>query len=91
MLLGTRKRPAEIGSEAVRRVQASHKASAAALPATLDWRKYNGKNYVTSIKDQGGCGACWVFSTAAELESQMLITETCCNTPSRRPVKEPEL
>jgi len=44
------------------------------LPAKIDWRNYNGHNYVTGIRDQGNCGACWAFSTTAALESRILIT-----------------
>jgi C1A family cysteine protease len=44
------------------------------LPAKIDWRNYNGHNYVTGIRDQGKCGACWAFSTTAALESRILIT-----------------
>ena len=73
-LLGAVKPNIAASLQATPRVQAAPKV-AANLPSSLDWRNYNGKNYVTSVKDQGVCGACWAFSTTAGLESQMLITE----------------
>ena len=42
-------------------------------PTALDWRNYNGKNYVTSIKDQANCGSCWAHAACAILESAILI------------------
>ena len=44
------------------------------LPSSFDWRNYNGKNYVTPIRNQGGCGSCWAFAATAALESAALIT-----------------
>jgi hypothetical protein len=57
------------------------------LPPALDWRHYNpatggidvpAGNYVTPVRNQASCGACWVFGSVAALESRMLITQ---NTP----------
>lgn len=43
-------------------------------PTALDWRNYNGYDYVTPVRDQGNCGSCWAFATTAALESNDLIT-----------------
>ena len=44
------------------------------LPAKLDYRNINGRNYVTPVRDQGHCGACWAFATTGALESAILRT-----------------
>ncbi|MHB8770119.1 MAG: C1 family peptidase [Syntrophales bacterium] len=49
------------------------------LPVRLDWRNYSGTNYVTPVKDQGDCGACWAFAVSAALESKVLITRNIPN------------
>jgi C1A family cysteine protease len=43
-------------------------------PAAFDWRNVSGQNYVTPIKNQGGCGSCVAFGSLATVESKVKIT-----------------
>jgi len=43
------------------------------LPSSLDWRSNNG-DFVSTVKDQQKCGACWAFAMTAGLESNVLLT-----------------
>lgn len=42
-------------------------------PAAYDLRSVGGKNYVTPVKNQGGCGSCVAFGVAATVESTMRV------------------
>jgi C1A family cysteine protease/putative hemolysin len=42
------------------------------LPTSFDWRDLDG---CSSIKNQGNCGSCWAFGTAAALECNILIKD----------------
>lgn len=39
-----------------------------ALPSSFDWRNYNGKAYIGSVRNQGDCGSCYSFGAAAAAE-----------------------
>ncbi|TET79588.1 MAG: T9SS type A sorting domain-containing protein [Candidatus Cloacimonadota bacterium] len=48
-------------------------------PESLDWRNYNGVNYITPIRDQGACGSCVCFSVLGPMEAVMNIDAGCEN------------
>jgi C1A family cysteine protease len=50
-----------------------------AAPAKCDWRKQNGKNWITPVKDQKQCGACVAFSVCAVMETRARIKANNAN------------
>ena len=43
------------------------------LPTTWDWRNVKDYDFTTPVKDQGGCGSCYVLSTITSIESRAKI------------------
>jgi C1A family cysteine protease len=63
------------------RLQAEHALAAAqeqqhlqafGAPAAVDWRN-NGGNWVTPVKNQGGCGSCVAFCSCSTIESAVKL------------------
>ena len=55
-------------------VAAGAAAGTAGVPLAIDWRNVGGRNYVTPIRNQGGCGSCVAFGAIAAMESLVSIS-----------------
>jgi len=43
------------------------------LPLSWDWRNVQGVNFVSDVRNQGGCGSCYAFSSLGMLEARVKI------------------
>ncbi|HEX7077870.1 MAG TPA: C1 family peptidase [Candidatus Eisenbacteria bacterium] len=75
--LGYRPGPGEESLEA--RIESSRvnltaaMAAAVGYPSSYDLRNVGGKNFITPIRNQGGCGSCVAFGTAATVEGTQRV------------------
>jgi C1A family cysteine protease len=56
-------------------ISIKNKVATLNLPSSIDWRNNNG-NFVTPVKNQGGCGSCVAFGTMAVMESMFAIEQS---------------
>lgn len=48
-------------------------------PSSFDWRNKDGKNWITPVKNQGGCGSCVSFGAVTTVESMVRIGRNDAN------------
>lgn len=46
------------------------------LPTSLDWRNYNGGNWITPVKNQRQCGSCYSFGTLGTMETLIKLSQS---------------
>lgn len=54
-------------------------AEAFGLPAAYDLRNVGGQNFITPVKDQGGCGSCVAFGVCATIEGKFRVQRNDAN------------
>jgi C1A family cysteine protease len=59
--------------------QGSYKPGVLTPPQSFDLRSLNGKNYVTEVRDQGGCNSCTAFAVVAAIEAAKSVKDDANN------------
>jgi len=67
-----------VPGETTRLRGADNKKKTADLPPSIDWRS---RGIVSEVKNQGGCGSCWTFSTTGALESHLALKAGAWRAP----------
>jgi Papain family cysteine protease len=63
----------QVAAQAPERAAGAQPPAAAAHPAALDWRNRFGRSWITTVRDQNPCEACWAFASTALVESALTI------------------
>jgi len=74
MDLGEKATKAAVRSGGSKSREASERLSSdVQIPPSFDWTDHDGHDWMTPVKDQGGCGSCWAFGPVAVLEAMYNI------------------
>jgi C1A family cysteine protease len=66
---------------AARAARAERSATAApAFPPSWDWRNVAGRSFISPVKDQGSCGSCVAFGTAATIDGTVRVIKNIAVT-----------
>jgi cathepsin C len=56
------------------------------IPKSFDWRNVSGQDFVSPVRNQGGCGSCYAFAATAMFEARMRVA----TKNQKQPVYSPQ-